>query len=266
MKKIIILLVAGLILLAGCTTTPPASTLRESNDIDGPVTIRGGATFEGDVVVDAPYTTTINGPTTLAGTNTLSGSTTLSNVPFLTMSDGAVNTTTITPTITTISRITSVNNSGYSLCRTVWTLANYRLSIVDSGANGGHAAVKLMTFPEGHIKILSGHQQMITTVTSADSISNDATFDFALGTEGTATDNETLASAEQDITGKEDGTLSSSTLTFDTLNATAVNDDGSDSPTTVYLNCAITATKIANTDDLVCTGTLTVNWLYMGDD
>ena len=183
-----------------------------------------------------------------------------------TLSDTVINVSTIPILEAAADSFTSIYYAGSTVYQSVFTFTNYTLTIVDSGSDGGHGSALLATLPEGHIQILSGHQVM-TTTTLATNIDTNAVFDFAAGsTEVDSDANDTLSGTEQDITTKEDGTLSAGTLTFDTLNSTLFALDGSSSAAEIWLNCAVEAASISDTDTISCTGTITVNYLYMGDD
>ena len=171
------------------------------------------------------------------------------------------------PTFETVTGVAVENNAAYTVHRSVFTFTNYAMTVVDSGSDGGHGSELLMTFPEGHIQILSGHQAFTAMISDATNIDTDAIFDWAVGSAKVDSDaNDVLAGTEQDITTKEDGTLSAGTLTFDTLNSTLFALDGSDTAITAYLNVAVTEADMGDTDTMYCTGTVSINWFYMGDD
>ena len=167
-------------------------------------------------------------------------------------------------TLETPTNVTVVNYVG-AINQTVITLVSHVMTITDAAAAGAHGSLKLITFPEGHIRIMSAHQ-VLTTLAGAGGIDNDAILDVGVGSITTDTANDELASTEQEITGKEDATLSSGTLLFDTINATPQTLDGSASAEDAWLNVAVKEDDVGSSDTLIITGTITINWMFMGDD
>jgi len=162
-------------------------------------------------------------------------------------------------TLSTVNAISGMN-------KTVTTFATYVLTITDAGAAGAHGSIKLIDFPEGHIKILGGHQVLTFTETGSE-ISATATFDAGVGSAAVGVDNEELTGTEGDITGVEDeAALVASTLLFDTITTTDQTLDGSSTASDAYLNVAIAAADCSANSTLNVTGTVTICWILLGDD
>jgi hypothetical protein len=156
-------------------------------------------------------------------------------------------------------------NSVSGMNKTVVTFASYSLTITDAAAAGAHGSVKLIDFPEGHIKLLGGHQKLTFTETGSE-IDADAVFDAGIGSAAVGVDNEKLTGTECEITGAEEAALVASTLTFDTINSTDQTLDGSASASDAYLNVAIAAADCSGNSTLTVTGTATICWILLGDD
>jgi len=134
----------------------------------------------------------------------------------------------------------------------------------------------LYTFPEGRIQIIAAACDIVVGVETGvfENTANDV-FYFGIGTTAAAVD-ATLATTEQDIiavqtldveaSGGDGGSVSSFT---NQLDMTAGGDwvfDGTAAAKSVYLNFAVAAASLSATCDLTATGTLTITWLFLGDD
>jgi len=169
----------------------------------------------------------------------------------------------------------TLNNTGYKLTtvnsisgcnKTTVTFTAYSLAITDAGANGAHGSVKLIDFPEGHIKLIGAHQ-VLTLTRVGTAIDADAVFDAGIGSITAGVDNEELAGTETEITGVEDeAVLAAGTLTFDTLNGVDQLLDGSGTSSDAWLNVAVAAADCSGNDAFLVTGTVTITWVLLGDD
>jgi len=162
--------------------------------------------------------------------------------------------------------ITVVHTPGKS----VFTLVDHPLTVTDSGANGGHGSATFFTYPEGHIRIESGLAVITKFSAQGTGSADSGVTDIGVGTTATATDNEILATTEQNICTKIDTTLDGSGdlsgTVNSTINSTAAAFDGSSSAIICSLNAAITAATISATETFDVSGTITINWTDMGDD
>lgn len=168
-----------------------------------------------------------------------------------------------------------VSSTGFSLTetgdgvthKTVFTLASgFEYLMVDSGANGGHASLKLYDFPEGQIKQLGNTINLVLDCTQGTGTADSATYDIGLGTTATATDNAALATTEQNWLTKIEGDMSSATLAnLHGVMSSDVTVDGTSTANDLYFNMAIEADDASA--DTVCTvsGTVTVLWANLGD-
>jgi len=162
--------------------------------------------------------------------------------------------------------ITVVHTPGKS----VFTLVDHPLTVTDAGANGGHGAFTFFTYPEGHIRVESGLAVITKFSAQGTGSADSGVTDIGVGTTATATDNEILATTEQDICTKIDTTLDGSGdlsgTVVSAINATAAAFDGSSSAIICSLNAAITAATISATEIFDVSGTITINWTDMGDE
>ena len=81
--------------------------------------------------------------------------------------------------------------------QTIVTLTDYAMPIVDSEGSGGHGSLKIIDFPEGIIRIEGVIGDI--SITAVSGIGATGTFDMAMGSTDTDTDDETLEGAEVDL-------------------------------------------------------------------
>ena len=113
---------------------------------------------------------------------------------------------------------------------------------------------------QGHISVYSGHAAITQFSAQGTGNTDSGVADLGVGSTATATNNEELATTEQNIITKIDTTLNGSgdlSAAVDVINVTPVHLDGSASAAAAYLNSAITATV---------DGTITIIWALLGDD
>ena len=165
--------------------------------------------------------------------------------------------------------ITVVERGSGIFHETIFTITAHALTVTDSGANGGHGSQKIYDFPEGHIKVISGHANVTVFSAQGTAAADSGVFDIALGTTATATDNEELATTEQDIVTKIEGTLDGSgdlSSAVSNIDSTDETFDGSTTAIDLFLNAAITAATISATEVFDVTAVVTVYWVNAGDD
>lgn len=152
------------------------------------------------------------------------------------------------------------------LKQTELVLASHVLTVVDSGANGGHASRTLFTCPIGNILVLGAYAEL--TITEAEAgIGDTAAVVAAIGTTATATDNATLTGTEADIVASTAMTLVSSTDTEDLVSTGTecpATFDGTSTAIAPKLNFAIPATDISANGDLTIDGTILLTWMLLG--
>lgn len=154
--------------------------------------------------------------------------------------------------------------------KTVLTLSAVSVAVGDASVGGG---TLIYTFPEGVITILGGVATLAATTTSdvTATLNGGKTLSVGVGTVVTlAQASGTLTTTEQDIINA--GTVVSSTTinvagaasTCFTTTPKGLN--GSASATKAYLNVGVpTATDIDGNATVTFSGTVTINWAYVGD-
>jgi hypothetical protein len=187
----------------------------------------------------------------LSSAQTISGVKTFSGQPTTTVNVGTKNGSTV-----------SVVERGVGILhQTVFTLTDLAIVQLDNGANAS-GGVEIYTFPKGYIKHLG------TVVNLALTTDAGASADFAggLGSVTAAADG-TLASTEQNFIPSTALSATASAATFAALSTATeeVGFDGTSTPKGLYLNFADTHDVGGLAVHVHCTGTITVNWLYLGD-
>lgn len=161
--------------------------------------------------------------------------------------------------------VTVVEQGDGVIHKTVLTLTNLVVAMVDAAANGSQGSQKLYDFPEGLIQILGSTMNLgIARVGTA--IVVGAAVVSALGT--VAPDaNATLTGTEANLIPSTAATLtggvnaaapkgkSTATATF----------DGTSTPIDALLNFAIPDADSTGNDSLTVNGTITILWAQMGD-
>lgn len=151
------------------------------------------------------------------------------------------------------------------LCQTVFTFSSAPISVVDSGANGGHGSIKLYDFPAGYIKLIAAHADLDFTAGTT-GLTTTATHEIGVGTTQVATDNAALSTTEENIIAGVATDLTASAITYNAVNATDAAIDGTGTALDLYLNTAWAADDCSANDTVTVTGTLTVTWINFGDD
>jgi hypothetical protein len=161
--------------------------------------------------------------------------------------------------------ITATEYGDGAVHKTVLTLVDLDISMVDSGANGGHGSHKIYDFPDGAIQVL-GASYNLTTARVSTGLATNAAIVGAIGSTATATDNATLTTTEADVIASTTGTLTSGAGTlkkYGSLVAAAF--DGTTTALDLYLNAAVVDAGISATDTLRVNGTITLMWANLGD-
>jgi hypothetical protein len=140
--------------------------------------------------------------------------------------------------------------------KTIFTFAAMVMDITDAGAAGAHGSIKLYTFTDGHANT-TGADMEGTLAAGSGGIANNAVLDIGVGSVTTDTANETLANTEQNITTKDDVTLTGGSKAFAATNLVLVDMDGE---TAIYLNVAIENASSTADDTLTINGTFTLLW------
>lgn len=148
---------------------------------------------------------------------------------------------------------------------TVLTCAATPISIADDAAVVQYGGVKIYTFPEGLIQVLGCVIDGSVTLGTTGTIINTWAGGVALGT-ATATTGNSLTGTEADIMAENNvAAATAKVAVVDSVSATSPIVDGSAGAKDVYLNVLVDddASHTAGTGSF--TGTVTINWVKLGD-
>lgn len=150
--------------------------------------------------------------------------------------------------------------------RTVLTLTDLSVAMVDAGAAGSQGSHKLYDFPVGNISIL-GATMDLTTLAGAGGIGDTGALVGSIGTVAAAADNATLTSTEADIIPSTSGTLSSGAGTLKGKSTTALiaTFDGTSTAKDALLNLAVPDAGSSADDTVTLNGTIILTWVNHGD-
>jgi hypothetical protein len=150
---------------------------------------------------------------------------------------------------------------------TILTLVDTPITVTDALAYGSQ---KVYDYPEGRILVLGATCSLQFGVTSvrASTINDNASLTWALGS--AAASNATLATTMVDQTPKTTKVLSAATTAYNTASnaalAASAQFDGTATALDAYLNVGFeTGTDIDGDGALKVSGTITLNWLQLGD-
>lgn len=186
-----------------------------------------------------------------------------------TLSGCALTTTDGVGTVVSTTGLTVTEYGIGPIHRTQFTLSSsFDMKIVDSGANGGHAGVKIYDFPEGYLQLI-GAEANLDFSAGTNGLTSTSTYDVGVGTADVGTDNAALATTEQDVIAKVEGnTTDGGTTTIATLHGagtTITAYDGTATAKDLYINAAIEADDCSATQTANINGTVTVYWINLGD-
>lgn len=145
-----------------------------------------------------------------------------------------------------------------NLVTTVLSLPGVAVTMTKNGTTSGGGGVKIYDLPEGYTKVLGVTSNL--TVAGVGSKSNVA----ALGTVAAATDG-TLTSTEANICASTTAATTSGAGTLKFKGDTVSAIDGTSTASDIYLNAALNA-DATGSETLTFTGTITLVWLYLGDN
>jgi hypothetical protein len=149
---------------------------------------------------------------------------------------------------------------------TVLTLAALSVTMTDAAAVAGcHGTHRLYDFPAGAIQVL-GCSYNLTTLAGGGGIADGAALVGSLGTVAVGVDNATLTSTEADLIASTTGTLTAGVGTLKKHGSlVAAAFDGTSTPVDVYLNLAVPDADSSADDTVTVSGTITINWIALGD-
>ena len=143
--------------------------------------------------------------------------------------------------------------------RTTLILTDVEMQIIDTGANGAHGSIKLYTFPAKQLKVFSGSISGDVLVGTG-GITNTAVLDIGIGVESVSVANEILSNNEQNITTKDDITLTGGSKAFDAIQTTTQNINGTLSIKEIFLNVAVENASCTSDDILTISCEVTLLW------
>ena len=153
---------------------------------------------------------------------------------------------------------------------TVFTLANAAVALTDVPGQIAYGGLKIYDFPQGYIYMQSAVSDLAVTKSSA-GVNLDWDGDFALGTVTAAGDAD-LTSTEQDIIPKTATPQAAAGATTADGVSTATEHailDGTSAAKDLFVNFLVDDAdhNVAGTAcNLILNGTITVNWIFMGDN
>ena len=148
--------------------------------------------------------------------------------------------------------------------QTTLTLTDAEVTLTDDAGNGQYGGLLLYTFPEGLVKSLG----VAVNGTLTGDVSYIATFDGSVSVGTTAVSDATFGGADEDLLA--DGAFTQAVDSVAAVNrvggSAAAESDGTTTAVPVYLNFVITDDAAHATGTGLFNGTVTLTWLYLGDD
>jgi hypothetical protein len=153
----------------------------------------------------------------------------------------------------------------------VFTLSSVKMALTDVANTVAYTSQKIYDFPVGHIYIQSAVADLTLTADAA-GVNNNWNGDFGLGTAAAAGD-ATLTNTEDDIlptTAVAAGTSDKIGVAKGVSTASEhVVFDGSSTAKDLYLNVLVDdgdQDVTGTPTNLIAAGTITLNWIFMGDN
>lgn len=186
-----------------------------------------------------------------------------------TLTGCAVTTTDGVGTVASTNGVTLVETGIGPVHLTTFTFTSaFDLKVIDSGANGGHAGVKIYDFPSGYVQIL-GAEINADFYANTNGLTATSTHDIGIGTTDVATDNNALATTEQDIIAKIEGNTSdngtNTTAELHGVLTTVTPFDGTTTAKDLFFNAAFEADDCSADTLAYVTGTFKIFWINLGD-
>lgn len=166
----------------------------------------------------------------------------------------------------------SVKEYGFGNYRTtVFTLSGVKMALTDVASTVAYTSQKIYDFPVGHIYIQSAVADLTLTADAA-GVNNDWDGDFGLGTAAAAGD-ATLTLTEDDILPTTAVAAGTSDKIGVAKGVSTANEhvvfDGSSTAKDLYLNVLVDdgdQDVTGTPTNLIAAGTITLNWIFMGDN
>ena len=166
----------------------------------------------------------------------------------------------------------SVKEYGFGNYRTtVFTLSGVKMALTDVASTVAYTSQKIYDFPVGHIYIQSAVADLTLTADAA-GVNNNWDGDFGLGT-AAADNNNSLSSTEDDILPTTAVAAGTSDKIGVAKGVSTANEhvvfDGSSTAKDLYLNVLVDdedQNVTGTPTNLIAAGTITLNWIFMGDN
>jgi hypothetical protein len=152
------------------------------------------------------------------------------------------------------------------VCRMDFTFKRARISVTDAAGSGSYGAYKFFDFSEQAIAFLGSRQDYTSYVSDGTGVPNDTAFVIAIGTVAVS------SAADGALTGTSVnvGSAVSQTLSSGTTTGTAVTNgsviNGTATACDLVLNFSGSAATVDGNGWLDVNGTLSVSFMFMGDD
>lgn len=172
-------------------------------------------------------------------------------------------------TANTAAGVTAVESGDGIVHKTVLSLADAQVDVVATGAAVGFGGLKLYDFPAGRILVLGVTVDVdlaVPTASQADFTDATPEGDLGLGTAITA--NASLGDAtDVDLCPSTGFTMDAYAASVGAALAASAQFDGTTTAIDACLNVLVDAADIDNdtTGEILCTGTVTLHWINLGD-
>lgn len=170
-------------------------------------------------------------------------------------------------TASAVSGVSVTSDVGAAVRQTTIAVTAVAMTTTDDATHGAFCSAELFDLPEGNILILGGVASLALTA-GAGGLADTAAIVGGIGTSAAAQSGSdgALAAAEANIIPSTALTLAGGVKAATKLVSTGqLNADGTASAKKVYMNFQCPTAGSSATDTLTVTGTVTLNWIKLGD-
>lgn len=144
------------------------------------------------------------------------------------------------------------------------TLTDVNVPTTDNGAAGAQGSLKVLDLPEGNIHVLGGTTNL-TIARVGTALTATSAIVASIGSAAAGAGDATLTSTEADIIPSTSATLTGGAGAFRGASTGAKTLDGTGTPADIYLNFATPDAGSTGNDALTVNGTITLNFVNLGD-
>jgi hypothetical protein len=144
------------------------------------------------------------------------------------------------------------------------TLTNVSVATTDHTTAGAQGSLKVLDLPEGNIHVLGGVADLTIARVGTNLTATSAVV-ASVGSAAAGAGDATLTSTEADIIPSTSATLSGGAGSFKGASTGAKTLDGTGTPADIYLNFATPDAGSGGDDALLVNGTITLNFVNLGD-